>query len=254
MATGVGISLKSIVDSYLIEEGRDSKHKYLSYLHLAIDGLRELNWDVNGATKMETLVPDGQGVINLPEDFVKEVRIASVASDGTLVTLGRNDDIFKGMDGCGNYSGNNQTNYVETPTTSGFTWNSTIEHYNKGQNIGRYYGIGGRSTAGEYKINRERGEIWLDDGVDATQLILEYIGYMPERIGGQFIVHPFLKEPLMNWIQYASKRRFASPAEVDFLHRKYIASKNWARQRFWNMDYTEVLEIARKNFTQAPRS
>lgn len=252
---GVGIPLKEIVKSYNIEEGRDSMHKYLQYLHLAIDGLRELQWDVNGTTKMETLTPDDQGIIHIPEDFVKEVRLSAIASDNTLVPLGRNDDLFKGKDDCGDYAGNNQSTIISTPSTGGVVWNTNSEHFNKGQFIGRYYGIGGRSTAGEYKINKSDGTIWLGQNVDATSLVLEYIGYMPERVGGQFIVHPFLKEPLMNWIAYASKRRLPStpPALTEYLFKRYVDSKQWARQRFYNMDFTEVLEIARKNVTQAPK-
>lgn len=239
----VGIPLKHIIDSLLIEEGRDSKHKFLPYLHLANDGLRELMWDVHGSTNTEVLVSDKQGVCKLPKDFVKLVRVSSLV-DNTLIPLGRNDDIFKTKDGCGVYSGNNIPNNY----TGGVVESSA--HYSNGQFIGRYYGIGGRSVAGEYKISGD--EIWLGNNVSSANIIIEYIGYMPKRVGGQFMVHPFLKEPLMNWIQYASRRRIASAGEIEYLFKRYVDSKNWARQRFWNMDFTEVLEIARKNFTQSP--
>lgn len=248
----VGIKLKHIVESVLIEQDRDTKHYYLPYLHLAIDGLTELNWDVAGATKMVTLTPDNQGVIHLPEDFVKEVRISALANDNTLIPLSRNNDIFKTVDNCGDYAGNQAPNIVGAANDNGFGFDTGNEHFSNGQFIGRYYGVGGRSTAGEFTINREKGEIWLGMYVNARFVILEYIGYLPERVGGNFIVHPFLKEPLMNWIHYASRRRKASPSEVEYLHKRYIDSKNWARQRFWNMDFTEVLDIARKNFTQSP--
>jgi hypothetical protein len=247
----VGIPLKHIIDSYLIEEGRDSKHKYLQYLHLANDGLRELQWDVNGSTQTAKLTPDSNNIIKLPQDFVKEVRIAILASDGTLIPLGRNEDIFKGLDNCGNYT-NGRNNDTQGALTVN-SMNTSSEHFSKGQYIGRDYGIGGRSTAGEYKINTRTGEIWLSTVTGTSSVILEYIGYMPERVNGQFMVHPFLKEPLLNWIDYASKRRTASPQMVDYLFDRYLSSKQWARQRFWNMDYNEVLEAARKNFTQTPK-
>lgn len=247
----VGIPLKHIIESYLIEEGRDSKHKYLQYLHLANDGLRELQWDVNGSTQTAKLTPDSNNIIKLPQDFVKEVRVAVVAGDGTLVPMGRNEDIFKSVDNCGNYAGGKTTDYAGTSTINSI--DTSADHFSKGQYIGRNYGIGGRSTAGEYKINSLTKEIWLSNFTGAAYVILEYIGYMPERVNGQFIVHPFLKEPLMNWIDYASKRRTAPPQLVDYLFDRYLASKQWARQRFWNMDYDEVLEAARKNFTQTPK-
>lgn len=247
----VGIPLKHIVDSLLVEEGRDSKHKYLQYLHLANDGLRELKWDVNGTTKMTKLYPDGQNIVNLPEDFVKEVRVSMVASDGTLICLGRNEDIYKQLNDCGVYGGNQTQNFVGSDVVSQV--DIAADHFSKGEYIGRDYGLGGRSTAGEYKINRSTGEIWLANSLNLDYIILEYIGYLPDRVNGQFIVHPFLKEPLMNWIHYASRRRVGSPGEVDYLFDRYLASKQWARQRFWNMDFNEVLEIARKNFTQAPK-
>lgn len=251
----VGIPLKEIVKSYNIEEGRDSMHKYMQYLHLAIDGLRELFWDINGTTKMEVLSPDAQGIIYLPEDFVKEVRLSAIALDGTLIPLGKNDNLFKAKDACGDYGGNQGNDLISNPDTGGVLWNTGNDHFNKGQFIGRYYGIGGRSTAGEYKINTGDSTIWLGMNVQSTHLVLEYIGYMPERVGGQFLVHPFLKEPLMNWIAYTSKRRLPStpPALTEYLFKRYVDSKQWARQRFHNMDFTEVLEIARKNVTQSPK-
>ena len=245
----VGIPLKHIVESFLIEEGQDSLHKFLPYLHLASDGLRELMWDVNGSTKIEELTLNN-GVATLPEDFVKEVRIAAVGWDGTLVALGRNNDIFKTTDSCGNY------NTSEQPLSGGIPMSISADHFSNGQYIGRYYGVGGRRTQGEFKINTLTGEIWFTDYTNTNcTIVLEYIGYMPERVGGQFMVHPFLKEPLMNWMAYASKRRLSStPAGLtDYLFKRYVDSKNWARQRFWNMDYDQVIEAAQRNFSQAPK-
>lgn len=246
----VGIPLKEIVESFLIEQGRDTKHKMLPYLHLAIDGLRELQFDVSGTVITAKLTPDENNIIKLPTDFVKESRVAVVGSDGNLIALFRNDNIFKDLDDCGDYNTTPQTNFSGTNTTS---LDTSSDHFSKGQYIGREYGIGGRSTIGEYKINTDTGEIWLSSYTNVSYIILEYIGHLPKRIGKQFLVHPFLKEPLMNWIDYASQRRVAAPGMVDYLFDRYLASKQWARQRFWNMEFDEVLQTARMNFTQTPK-
>jgi hypothetical protein len=244
----LGIPLKSIVESYLIEEGRDTKEKYLMYLHLAADGLRELEWDVSGTPKVVSIEPDNNGVATLPNDVVKVVRISVLAADGKLLHLAQDDDIFKAIDNCGNVTGAAPTPTLES--VEGYLSTGT-DHMSKGQFIGRYYGMGGRSIMGEFRVYGDK--IYFGQDVASNSFILEYMGYMPSKVSGQFMVHPFLKEPIMAWIDYASKRRTAPLQQVDYLQDRYLATKNWARQRFYNMDITELQQVVRKNFSLTPK-
>jgi hypothetical protein len=174
-----------------------------------------------------------------------------VGADGTLFALGRNPDIYKLKDNCGNYADNG----LQTPTSIGSAalWEDTYtEHYQNGQYIGAWYGAGGKSIAGDFKVNYALGQIELGISASNVKYVLEYISSSPQRINGQYLVHPFLVEPLLAWIRYAKKRNFVGIMEVKALEADYIAKKQWAAQRFWNMDYDQILEIMRKHMTQSP--
>lgn len=242
------IPLKSIVQDYMAEEGRSTPHKFDQFLHFGIRGLEELHYEVDGVVKREVLTPTSAGTVPLPFDFVKEVRIAIADSVGNLIWLGRNGNIYKPLSTCGSET-NPSGGGVEGVSS---TYVSASQHIKNGEIIGAYYGVGGRSTAGEFRINQQKNQIELSSNLANSNVILDYIAN-PEMVNGEFMVHPFLREPLMNYIEMASKRRFVSRGEAAALRRTYVKSKDWAKMKFDGMSYEESLEISRKNFMLAPK-
>lgn len=228
-------------------------HKYPSFYHIAISGLREMHFDVNGYTSLVAVTADEHGIINLPEACIKVVRLSVYTADGRLTPVGHDPYLYTPKDACGNYS--NQPPQATSFFYSPLWVNTYPEHWKNGEFIGGWYGVGGRSRAGEMKIDYKNGQIELGPWSAGVNYILEYIASEPDAINGKFYVHPYLIETIKAWIEYASKRRIngISKGEVEFLQKKYIDAKNWARQRLWNMDVDQLLDIARRYFGPAPK-
>lgn len=242
------VTLDSVIEDLQAELGSAVEHDYLSLLRMMIRGLSDLHFDVNGYVKRVTLTADSAGIVNLPDDFVKEARIAVVSSGGHLVFLGRNQNIFKPLDNCGTPT-NPQQGTNTTLGISGIDATST-QHYRAGEIIGAYYGIGGRSTAGEFRLNRDMNRIELSSNLTGSEVILDYIA-RPEQVNGQFLVHEFLVEPLMRYAMWKSQRWFVSRGEAKALEIDYVNAKNWARVRFGGMSREEILDITRRNMGQS---
>lgn len=254
MSAQVGRTLDEIVRDYMLEEERDSLHKYPIYLNYAIRGLRELNWDVAGApVKVQLDVTQSTNIVPLPSDFIKEIRVGVIV-DGIFVSLGENSDIIKKINDCGNVSTSNSTVDVGVSGGVGFS-NTWHQHYRNGEVIGAFYGVGGHQMYGEYYINYEDGRIELSSGTNQTTIVLEYLSDL-STIDGDFRVHPFLEEPLLNWIEWVSKRRKTrqyGAGVISDLQRKYVDSKIWAAIRIGSSSKAQIRETSKKNFTLAPK-
>jgi|14_taG_2_1085336.scaffolds.fasta_scaffold12651_1 hypothetical protein len=258
MATQVGRSLDEIVRDYMLEEERDSLHKYPFYLKYAISGLRDLTFDISGAPKKVQLeVDESTNVVALPPDFIKEIRVG-VIIDGVFVSLGQNSDIIKKLDDCGNVATNqnNSTNLNTATTAQGFSVaNTWHQHYRNGEVIGAYYGIGGHQGVGQFYINYDAGRIEFSTITNQSNVVLEYVSDL-STVNGDFRVHPFLEEPILNYIDWVSKRRKHKQygaGMINDLQRKYVDSKIWAAIRIGSSTKAQVREVSKKNFTLAPK-
>lgn len=257
MSTQVGRSLDEIVRDYMLEEERDSLHKYPFYINYAIKGLRELHFDISGAPKkVQLTVNTSTNVVDLPADFIKEIRVGIIV-DGIFISLGENSDIVKKLDDCGNVTTNqNNTTGNSVNSTQSFSIaNTWHQHYRNGEVIGAYYGIGGQQVVGQFYINYDAGRIEFSTITNQADIILEYIADL-STVDGDFRVHPFLEEPIMNYIDWVSKRRKHKQygaGVINDLQRKYVDSKIWAAIRLGSSTKAQVREISKKNFTLAPK-
>ena len=83
------IKVEDIVNDVLIEEGKTSQNDFLRYFKLALNGLKELSFDVGGNVKtVELIVSPSSLTVDLPNDYVKYTKIAVYGSDGDLHPLG----------------------------------------------------------------------------------------------------------------------------------------------------------------------
>src|SRR3990172_2031586 len=90
--TPTDIRLDDIVNGYMIETGHQTNHHYARYLHLAIQGLKELNMDVSGMPVTVLLELNDNNTLNLPTDYIKYVKIGLVGSDGNVHSFGLNSE------------------------------------------------------------------------------------------------------------------------------------------------------------------
>ena len=252
--SNIGISIREIVEDLLIQEDRNTTHKKKKYEHLGINGLRDMSYDINGYVSYKKLeVNTENNTVDLPSDFIKEVGVAAENSDGTIITLSRNNKIFKDKDNCGNTI-NPVSNTNNADTYTAFVGNDIAQHWRNAQSTGKMYGNQPTQSTGEFRINKQYGVIELSTYTNLRYIVLKYIADV-KMINGDFLVHPFLREPLKNYIYWQDKAfsPSVSAGEKRELKRLYVQSKNWAKMRFFSFAYDEAREIARKSFSQAPK-
>lgn len=241
------IPLDTIIEDLQGEQGLETQHNYAHLLRFAVRAVEDLWTDVTGSLKRVELEPDSNGIVQLPEDFVKESTISLISSTGHLMFLGRNDKIYKPLDNCGN----------PTPTQSNLGYSTAAsgtngsQHVKNGEVIGAYYGVGGKQTAGEFSLNRAENRIELSSNLTSSTIVLEYIA-RPTQINGRFMVHEFLQDAIMCYIMWKSQRQF-DRGSAKQLHRDYKAAKIAAKIKFQGMSEQEMLEVSRLNFSMSPK-
>tara|TARA_R110000787_G_scaffold20623_9_gene61440 strand:+ start:4143 stop:4895 length:753 start_codon:yes stop_codon:yes gene_type:complete len=247
----VGIPLSEVIQSYMNYEERDTMHKYPIYLDWGIEALKDLHQEV-GNTKMESInIVDG--IAQIPNDCVSVIQISVNDSSGNLIPLGNNRNIYKANDDCGNPT--QPQNSGTASSFAGFTWyNTSSQHFRNGEITGNFYGAGGRSTAGEYNINNGEGRIEFSTNTAATSVIIEYIS-QPQPVNGQFLVHPYIKKPILDYIRWAkiAYKDGYSQGQVQGRFQVYVTSKNWAKMKIQATSVQDILDFTRKHFSMSPK-
>ena len=83
------IKVEDIVNDVIIEEGKTSENDFLRYFKLALNGLKELHFDVGGGIRtIELTVNSDTLTIDLPSDYIKYTKIGVYGNDGDVHPLG----------------------------------------------------------------------------------------------------------------------------------------------------------------------
>jgi len=248
------LALDEIVKSYLLRRGDNTTHNYARFLAYGIDGLKELRYDVGGASSIKTVELDinpNTNTVILPHDFVNYTKIGT-CENGNFVTLGLNEQIctITHFDDCGNpipLSGGNlgglDTNFDVNGFTDGYFF------YNYG-NYGRVYGHGGGyNRKGYYKFDLQNNRILFNSEIRASSIILEYVsnGYEP---GIQTLVHPFFNEPLIAWIRWKDIQYKPSvgQGEKESAKREYALARRQLQLRNTSFTLDEFIQASRRNY------
>jgi hypothetical protein len=246
--------LDQVVREFLIERGEDTEHNYPRFLQLAVNGLRELNMDISGSSKMVVLEVKDDMTVDLPEDFINYTKIAICNQDGELMSLGHNPKLCKPRhaDECGNlvHGGGVDRSASALPINI----DNISSHFRNGEVVGRFFGEGGGFNAnGQYVLDKERGVIQLSSVV-GEEIVLEYLADIT-KIDGNFTIHPYAIEALKRYIHWASLRLKTSiPAhEKELARRDYYNERRIAGVRFNSFTMEEAMATIRKSFKLSPK-
>lgn len=128
---------------------------------LALQGLRELKFDIEQEVKTSTFAVDSTTLqCTLPSDYVKLLRVGYKNDEGDFVPLGNNPDLS--LDAS-----------VESQVgTSSYDENNPYYH----TDIGKKFGVGGgKNSLGYYRLNRNDGTINFSSDVGGKTVFIEYI-------------------------------------------------------------------------------
>ena len=254
----VSVPLTDIVEQYIISKGEGGNSNKLRYITLAQHGLKELNFDVSGVPKIDRLCADehNKSIYYLPKDLIKIRRVFTIGRNGTI-ELSMNQQMSPVIDEC------------ETPQSTGINQPGNKIPYNPGTqpyrasdaakwrgglNMGGYFGIGGGTTY-QYRLNVEEGRIEVSDNLyGRSNLFVEYIG-RPTKMNGKTMIHPFIAEPLLEWIAYVDIRhKKRVPAnQKELARRNFYAAKHHAKLRFTSLSVRQMIDARRQGFKQSPK-
>lgn len=242
---GTTNTLESVIQNYLIEKGEDTEHGWKRYLQLAINGLKEMDYDVSGQPKYLTVKLDNTHSIPIPDD---SVRIISVLfnDNGKLVKGARDNETPITVDAS---CGVDNTAINEVSNESDYTTSESVtNHYTNGSNTGGYYNMRGGNIY-TFRENDQMGIIELSTNFPST-VILEYLP-TSKRVNGKFMIHPYLLEPLLAWLRYADVRskRNVSGNEKFMLQRDYVNKKTQAAVRLNSFTEDDFLHALRSSYT-----
>ena len=82
--------VEEIVNDVIVEEGKTSENDFLRYFKLALNGLKELNFDVGGGIRtIELTVSSSTLTVDLPVDYVDYTMIGVYGLNGDVHPLGK---------------------------------------------------------------------------------------------------------------------------------------------------------------------
>ena len=157
-------NIEEVVNDFqlMIDDTSYDKEAQIYQLRLlALQGLRELTFDVEQSVKTTTMVVDSTTLqVTIPDDYVKVLRVGYKGSDGEFHCFGTNPNLS--LDSSVSSQVNDDL-YDE---------NNPYFH----TDIGKKFGIGGgRNSLGYYRINRSDNTINFSSGVAGKTVFMEYI-------------------------------------------------------------------------------
>ena len=229
-------TIDSIVRGYLIDKGQDAMHEYPRALRAAITSLKDLHYDVSGTPKVEVLTVENASKATLPQDVIRVIRLGFSDSSGRFVEIFSDNNLIVNTP-----TNQNEVNQSEG-TVMGGAFDSSL--FRNGQSIGRWYGNkgGGAST---FRMDWERGLVEFSSNVSG-QVIIEYLGD-PNKIGAEYLVHPFLVEAIEYGIHYRMMKfkRSYSAGEKQMSRNDYLNAKHHARVRFASESMGNMINASR---------
>jgi hypothetical protein len=244
-------TLDSVVRDYmLMGEGKESLHGYSRYLQAAIRGLKDMHYDVSGVPQVAVREVEDGGRITLPEDTIRIVRMGYLDATGRFIEFYVDNTLVVNAQGPMNCSGDTNTlQYSDVGIPIAPTPADMTSMMRNGQIIGRQYGTVGGSIY-TYRVDWAQGVVELSSNI-CGQVIIEYLGD-PQKVNGQYAVHPFLVEPLQAYMNYAINRfkKSVAPGEKDYAFRQYVLKKSHAHQRFVSESIGNIINKSRTTFSQ----
>ena len=157
------IEIKDLVNDIMLtldEDNYDKGQKYHQLELMALQGLKELSFEVNQEVKTTQLVVDSSlNTLAFPSDAVKILKVGVMGSDGNIHPLAPESRL-------------SLNNGFEATNNEVYDNNS---YDNNPLGLGQY-GVGGANNVhGYYRIDRDSQQIQFSSEVSGKKVVLEYI-------------------------------------------------------------------------------
>jgi hypothetical protein len=219
------VKLDHIVRSVLHQK-QLTQHWYLQFLKYASDCLRELTFDTLKTINTRRLPVTDYKAVVLPCDFV----------DWTKVGIEVNQKIqplvqTSGINRLNKFDDSGNKTVFGTGSSVDAIW-ATGLFADYGATLGRWYGVGAGFEGDTFKYLPERNEIQLNESLDVTEIVLEYISN-GAGVDAATKVDPYAQKTIEAYIdwQYKLHSRAYGISERREAEREYYQQLRFLRAR-----------------------
>jgi hypothetical protein len=264
------VTIDQIVNDFILTGSGDdyvSDASNTVVRNFALRGIREMGFDMLKQVKsLKLTINKTLNTVDLPDDFVDLIKIGIVGQDGLVHVFGENKNInisnkYK-TDTAGNPIDSDSDGVYDrerdrdvTNVGEGFKqYDSYVfRNYLYESTEGRLYGVGGGQYGGEYRMNKEDNRIELGTGIDATQVVVEYIADEARSTNPR--IHLYAENALRSYMYYRLiERKSTVPANEKMRARQeYYNERRLANARIKAFSKEEALKTIRKNYQQSPK-
>jgi hypothetical protein len=264
------VSIDQIVNDFILTGSGDDFVADASNTvvrNFALRGIREMGFDMLKRVKSLKLnINKTLNVVDLPDDFVDLIKIGIVGQDGLVHVFGEN----KNLNISNKYKTDAAGNPIDSDSDGVYDRERDRDVVNVGEGFksydsyvfrnylyesteGRLYGVGGGQYGGEYRMNTEDNRIEIGTGVDATQVVIEYLA--DEARSSNPTIHLYAENALRSYIYYRLiERKSVVPANEKMRARaEYYNERRLANARLKAFSKEEALKTIRKNYQQSPK-
>lgn len=243
--------IDSIVRSSLMSYGL-TLHNYVQFLHFALQGLREIEYDTIGKIATAKIQVDSNGEVKLPSDYVDWVKVGwernrhiiPLGSNGTWVREPNTD---------------NAGNQIPYGTQSGSTVSATMydpfASYNisqYGEDFGRQYGLGLGDRTDCFQVIDERSVMLIGRFIPSGEYI--YIEYLASAnyADTDALVHPYAESTVEAYIKWKyAEQKTSRLADIDRSKKEFYNQYRILRARMNDIGKEDMLRLSRDGIKQS---
>lgn len=246
------ISLHQIVANLLLRR-RYPIHYYIEFLVYAKDGLATISKDEKIISGRYRVLPlNDNHAIEIPNDYMDWTGVYGMIGQH-LQPLIEDDSL--------NLVPNFDSNFVIQPYSSGVATDTETVQYSGylspywwtvnwnvyGENTGRQFG-GVGSFRDTFKVNKARNEIKINEDLDVTQVVLEYVSNGMDADSATQIDW-YAKDALEAYCmwQFKENNRTYSSGEAENERQKYIQQRQILRAELSDLTIDRLKRIVQRN-------
>lgn len=239
------ITVKSIIDEMLLTESNPDSW-YAAYLTHALNGVRELTYDIIATAKTKYLPIESNNVVYWPADYVNFCKLGVVDANGQIQAIGWNPKIalIDNKDNCGGDVARKATGEQRG------IWfeNYTDENGETGAVFGQVmFGLGGgQNPNGYYRVDKNNRCFVFSSEVNVSHIVLEYVtNGVADK--GKTMIHEWAKQSLIGWIRWQhSVARKESISEQKSLKQDYEGHLRTLRKRKFSFTISQFKGVWRR--------
>jgi hypothetical protein len=244
----VDITLNSIIRRNLGKK-KLPLHYYSPMLIIAKEGLDEMHFHTLQKVERVVLTLDEDLMTaTLPEDYVEACAVGIEVGD-KVRPIGYNHRINARDDE--NVPYDDEADLYAFGSTGIMNGVVGSHHNEYGDYLGKNFGRPVTFTD-SYTINRELGEIRIDNNSDATEIHLVYIT-LPKKISDKSVVHPLAKKSVDDYIDW-QWAKYNKDKDQELRRRDFFNSWRILRGSMNKLTTVEIKRVVRNKINFSPKS